>query len=103
DPIAGMGKSINKSVGGILGGFGNALDDGAPPPAAGKLTAEWIEYELRIPGQPSRKLRRQAFDLVGPAARAAGNEPVIGEAQKVTRGLSLLGTTEVLSVPCAIA
>ncbi len=72
---------------------------------AGLLTAEWIEYEIRSPGKSSRTIRRQVFDLLGPAARAEKNlpEPAIGKDQGLERGLNLLGETEFLLLPCQLS
>ncbi|HEY3249263.1 MAG TPA: hypothetical protein VGK88_13365 [bacterium] len=65
----------------------------------GRLTAEWIEYELRAPGAPPSVTRREIFDLLGPAARRQhGRIPAWGEAQKVAVGLTLLGETEILPI-----
>lgn len=72
------------------------------PSGKAQLTAEWIEYEIRVPGEKPRKIRRQIFDLVGPATRAAwkGKQnmptPKITDAQRMERGWALLGQTEVL-------
>jgi hypothetical protein len=67
NPVGGIGVS----AGGALGGFGGAFGGGGGGEAKKVLTAEWIEYELRLPGEKPRKIRRQIFDLVGPAARAS--------------------------------
>lgn len=67
-----------------------------------QLTAEWIEYEIRTPGEEARKIRREIFDLLGPAARAVAQEdgrvptPVLTEEQILGRGLAALGETEIL-------
>lgn len=72
------------------------------PSGKAQVTAEWIEYEIRVPGEKPRKIRRQIFDLVGPATRAAwkGKQnmptPKITDAQRMERGWALLGQTEVL-------
>jgi hypothetical protein len=72
------------------------------PEEAAHLTAEWIEYEIRAPGQPVRTIRRQIFDLLGPAARSIGKQPAfaITEAQRLERGLALLGESEILLLAC---
>jgi hypothetical protein len=94
-----------KSTGGAAGGASGVLDAReapAAPPGRGRLTAEWLEYEVRSPGQPPRQIRRQIFDLLGPAARAATPvaEPAIDARARLGRGLSLLGQTEVLPLVC---
>ena len=103
DPLAGLGAAVGGKLNGAFGGFGGALGGDEPAAPVGKLTAEWIEYEIRTPGYPIRKMRRQIFDLVGPAARPAAAEPSIGEPEQTIRGLSLLGGAEILLVPCHIA
>ncbi len=62
----------------------------------GELTAEWIEYEIRVPGKPASKVRRALFDLVGPAARKAGQPLVrpLTESDHLSRALGLLTSTE---------
>ena len=83
---------------------------GDPAPAAatatGQLTAEWLEYEIRTPGQPTQVLRRQIFDLLGPAARAAGSnipDPKINDVQRLARSFSLLGRVEILPLACQLS
>jgi len=76
------------------------------PTGPARLTAEWIEYEIRTPGREPQTIRRQIFDMIGPAARAAALEtasegqPVPGpqftEEQLLNRNLALLGQTEIL-------
>ena len=53
---------------GSLGGFS---DESTEPPASGRLTAEFLDYELLVPGQPPRNERRTLFDWVGPSVRVA--------------------------------
>ena len=67
------------------------------PAAAGVLTAQFVDYTLRVPVQPARTIRRTVFDAVGPAARAAGvtAPPQLTEAQKIDRALALLGQTQI--------
>ena len=49
-----------------------------------------------------RTIRRQIFDALGPAARATGKPaaPVLTEAQRLERGLALLGESEILLLAC---
>lgn len=49
-----------------------AMSGGAPR-AEGELTAEWLEYVLLVPGEEPKTVRRELFDLIGPAARQAGD------------------------------
>jgi hypothetical protein len=74
-------------------------------PKSRHLTAEWIEYEIRVPGKEPRKIRRQLFDLVGPAERAAGRPAsvAVDEARRLERGLALLGTSHILVTAAAFS
>jgi hypothetical protein len=98
-------ESEGGSSGGPPGGFGGGPGGGPEPPAketASVLTAEWIEYEILSPGRPLKKVRRELFDLFGPAGRAASAapRPDLGEAAKLKRSLALLGRTEIVPVVC---
>ena len=99
DAAGALGGAASKTFGGFGGGLGGGGDE---KPAGGVLTAEWIEYEVRVPGRPPLVLRREVFDLVGPAARAAGvtKEPALDDAVRLRRALRLLGQTQVLLQPC---
>jgi hypothetical protein len=92
-----------EGVTGAIGGIGNVPQK--QPEEAAQLTAEWIEYEMRAPGQPVRTIRRQIFDVLGPAARSTGKPPapVITEAQRLERGLALLGESEILLLACQLS
>lgn len=87
------GSGAGGMLGGLAGGLGSDEEKGS-----GCLTAEWIEYEIRAPGSETRKTRHEVFDLLGPAARAAGQPqaPDLSERQQFTRGLAMLATTETL-------
>jgi len=98
-----------KGGGGPLGGLGGGLmggvAGGSETQAADKksvLTAEWVEYEILSPGRPARKVRRELFDLVGPAVRAGSSapQPQVDDAARLTRSLALLGRTEILPLYC---
>jgi hypothetical protein len=62
------------------------------------LTAEWIEYELCSPGKPVRVVRREIFDLLGPAERARKHiaAPAMTDNDRMERCLKILGQTDVL-------
>ena len=101
-------KKAGKSAGGAAASAADLFGDPAPAAATatGQLTAEWLEYELRTPGQPTQVLRRQIFDLLGPAARAAGSnipDPKINDAQRLARSFSLLGRVEILPLTCQLS
>jgi hypothetical protein len=89
------------SSGGLLGGITSSLSGGASEEDAQKdsyLTGACIEYEIHVPGEPEQRIRRQVFDLVGPAARQENNliSPEIAEERRLGRALALLGSTEIL-------
>ena len=91
-------KTLQSPAGGPLDAFGGGGDATDEP--EGDLSAEWIEYEIRTPGQPTRSIRRDVFDLIGPAARSAPQvrKPDLAGPVKLDRALALLGETEILLV-----
>ena len=96
-------------------GLGAAIDDvfgsRAPRRAAGGarpgecLTAMWLEYQIDSPGEAPQAIRREVFDLLGPAARAAKSStaPTIDDAAKLTRGLAMMMTTDILPLGCELS
>lgn len=96
--------------GGSLGGLGGGIAAMAQRPSgttspASQLTAAWIEFELREPGEPRRVIRRAVFDLIGPAARAAGATArlPLSDSLRLTRSLALMVRTEILPVTARFA
>jgi hypothetical protein len=89
-------------TGGLMGAFGRS---GAKSGDRSKLTAEWIEFEIRSPGQPISKIRRFIFDLIGPAKRkfSAIDEPQFSDTQILKRNLLILGKTEILPLTCQLS
>lgn len=87
--VIGLGQGVGNMFGGGIGGS----EEQAP-----QLTAEWIEYEIQVPGQPDETVRRRVFDLVGPASRVEGTVQTIelSEVQVLERGLALMSETEIL-------
>ncbi len=104
--VSAMGEASAKglpaapNLGGFLGGGGAEADPGDT-----WLTAEWLDYVIHVPGRPDRRVRRQVFDLLGPAARAARRLPTgpLPESARVERGLSLIGDTAILALPCFLS
>ncbi len=83
-----------------MSGFGEAL--GGDAAAASSLTAEWIDYEIRVPGMPVQRLRRPVFDLLGSArraAKAAGFDANTNELL-IERYEALLSMTDILLQAC---
>ncbi|MEE8605816.1 MAG: hypothetical protein V3S65_10590 [Candidatus Aminicenantaceae bacterium] len=95
-------KPTKKSGGGLTGGFGNTFGGSSQSKQKEdtELTAEWIEYEIQSPGRPVRKIRREIFDLIGPAARKSKKyaNMEISEEQRMKRNLLILSQTEILPV-----
>lgn len=96
---------LGQSVGGMFGGFGGLgggggeakKDDAAKP----VLTAEWVEYVVHSPGRPDRAVRREVFDLIGPAQRQTPPAKLaLDDTQRTNRGLALTAQTDVLLLPC---
>lgn len=86
---------------GFMSGFGEALG-GDVAAAASIVTAEWIDYEIIVPGRPRQHVRRPIFDLLGPANRAAMPEGFDANTNDllVQRYEALLSMTEILLQPC---
>ena len=82
-------------TGGILGALGGK--EGEEKPGESFLTAEWVEYTIHVPDVPDRTIRRQTFDLIGPASRKKAGPfvPPISDSVRLERGLALLGEIEV--------
>ncbi|HUU22157.1 MAG TPA: hypothetical protein VM389_06430, partial [Phycisphaerae bacterium] len=101
DPAGKVGAPVR----GAFGDLSGALDEsGAQPQKQDQqLTAEWLEYEIRSPGRPIQTIRRQMFDLIGPAARAARQTPLPDGRATLQRALALLGHTRILLLPCQLS
>jgi hypothetical protein len=83
--------------GGFMSGFGEALGGGGET-ASSALTAEWLDYEIRVPGADIQRLRRPVFDLLGPAkreAKAADFDASTNE-RLVERYEAMLSATQIL-------
>ncbi|HSI35195.1 MAG TPA: hypothetical protein VK986_16570 [Tepidisphaeraceae bacterium] len=100
---------IGNAAGGIMGGFSGGLTgDTGQAAERGVLTGEFLEYEFRSPGRKPVTVRRTVYDAIGPAARVAKKVPatVTGkwtDAQKLDRGLTLLGRVEMLPLVCELS
>jgi hypothetical protein len=106
DATARLGMGMNKSAVSAI----DALDT---PPAtraasaapAGVFTAEWVEYTVHTPGIPDETIRRDVFDLIGPAARAAGvsERPATDELARANAALALRGRIDIVALPCQLS
>lgn len=81
-----------------LGGAMDALGGGEEtPPPGGELTAEWIEYEIRVPGKPPRTIRRDVFDVFDQQPRSGPiAKPTMDDRTRTERALKVLGTMSIL-------
>ena len=90
--------------GGAMGGFADAFSASLgikQQDANRQLSALWIEYEIRVPGEKPRTVRRNVFDLIGPAKRSSATTAIeMDESKRLTRGLAMLMRTEMLPVSC---
>lgn len=104
ETLSGIRKGDMSKLGGIqvAGGMDMALGGFSPEEAVPAATAEWIDYEIRVPGAPIQNLRRPVFDLLGPARRAAKVADFDGTAdlRKLERFDALWSQTNILLQPC---
>jgi hypothetical protein len=95
------------AFGGIAGGFNSTFAPPVQQRAASKstLSAVWLEYEFKAPGEEPRKIRRTVFDLVGPARRNEGapQQFALDDASRTVRDRAMMMRNEMLPVTCAIA
>ncbi|MGF1626741.1 MAG: hypothetical protein ACFCVH_17810 [Alphaproteobacteria bacterium] len=116
-----VGPEALQSLGidsGLFGDFaiqiGSVFDDGpAPEPATApdeatapvRVTAEWLEITIEVPGEPAVTHRRTVFDLLSPSARSAEPvpAPTIGPAERLQRALGLIREVDILVTGAAPA
>lgn len=77
------GDALPKRDGGAVDMFGGALGGGGETP--GQLTAEFIEYQIHVPGRPVRIERRTLFDWIGAERRAQSSAGNIGTVSAPSR------------------
>jgi hypothetical protein len=93
--------AAEETKGGVFGGLGSAMAGAlAGQSKPQELSAVWIEYEVRVPGQQPQIARRTVFDLLGAAARAAHARlpQPLDTNRKLARGLALMMRTEILPI-----
>ncbi|MGI6253953.1 MAG: hypothetical protein ACOYJV_10985 [Aminivibrio sp.] len=104
NPSPGL-PTTGKSLGSALGGFGAKLDSiggGKSSAGDGNFTALWIEYKIASPGRDEELIRREIFDLSGPARRLgirAPSEFRISEEDRLHRAAALLTATDITILP----
>jgi len=100
DPLNPQRDIAEAGGAGFMSGFGEALGGGEA--AASSMTAEWIGYEIHVPGESVQRLRRPVFDVLGPsnrAAKVAGFDTATNDLL-IERYEALLSTTDILLQPC---
>jgi hypothetical protein len=95
DPVGQLGG------GGLTGGMEDALGGGVGE-VESFASAEWIDYEVRVPGERNERLRRPIFDILGPAQRAKPEQgfEIGSDALKLERAEALWSRTDILLQPC---
>ena len=96
------GPLLPNPVGEVVGLLGGAEDRQTGGDGEGQLSAEWIDYEIHVPGQQARTVRRELFDEIGPGSRADANPQrhPLAESEVRDRAISLLSYTEILPIVC---
>lgn len=92
-------------AGGDLVASNSRVSEPQPARADGELTAEWIEYEIQVPGAPPETLRREVFDILGASARSSGTPAgfQLTPEKALARSMAMLTETELLVLPCELA
>ena len=104
------GTTAQRGGGGGVGGFGGAIGGGfgggfggGGGGSEGEFTALWLELEIRTPGRGVSIQRRAVFDILGPAARAAGVTEFTGDdTTRMLRAAALAGETQVALQPARL-
>jgi hypothetical protein len=82
------------AAGGLVDAFGGG--DATPT----RLTAEFLEYEILVPGRPARTERRALFDWVGPSARSAQSAESLAKLGSISaqQQIDLAQSTDILLI-----
>ncbi len=90
-------------MGGLAGSF-SATMDSRQGSSRSELSGVWLEYEFQVPGETPRTVRREVFDLIGPAARAESRPAgQMDDARRMKRALALTMRTELFLVNCRLS
>jgi hypothetical protein len=67
-------------------------------PAFTNVTAEWLEYEIAVPGEPPRTIRRELFDHIGYGPRQASppGQPHFGKTEQRRRVAGLVSGSHIV-------
>jgi hypothetical protein len=98
-------QRVGGGIGSGLGGAADVLSADSHQSKPTALSAEWIEYQLVAPGRQDRTIRREIFDLLGPAARPhpPAHPPQWTEPQRLDRALAIGGDVELLPLVCNLS
>ncbi len=74
-PLIGVGSQIVEGDQVMLSAGGGIIDvlGGGPGDPEGQTLAEWLEFDVDVPGQPTTSTSRLLFDRLTPAQRASGD------------------------------
>jgi hypothetical protein len=100
DPFSSQRAIAETGGTGFMVGFGEALGGGTASQSS--MTAEWLDFELHVPGSAPRTMRRPLFDVLGPENRAAqvsGFDAGTND-RLVKRYQALVGVYSILIQPC---
>jgi hypothetical protein len=101
-----LGDAVSKGFEGLFKGLpgGEPRKPKSPPapvtkqPAFANVTAEWLEYEIAVPGGPPRTIRRELFDRIGYGPRQASppSQPHFGKTEQRRRVAGLVSGSHVI-------
>lgn len=93
------GQPLAAAAAAAAASIGDAFSGGDVEPE-GQLTAAWLEFEIRAPGRPAVKVRRDLFDVFSQQARLreALPDPAFDATKRAARGLALATAMQLLPV-----
>ncbi len=98
DPLSSKSPAGPGTVADALAGSDSFGGDEDAPQSDSYFTAEWIEYEIRVPGERPSTTRRQVFDMLAGRSRNTRSisDPVPNHNRRLQRGLKLAGSIQTL-------
>ena len=105
EAVAVLGNNIKGLLSGPRGPQQTPDRKPAAEPERTQVTAEWIDYEIRTPGQPGRKIRRQISDLLTTTRRRERDYSSwrMNDQLLMERAAELLTQTEILPLVCQLS
>jgi hypothetical protein len=111
--VGGLGDAISKGFEGAFKGFpgGGPREPKSPPasvtkrPAFANVTAEWLEYEIAVPGEQLWTIRRELFDLIGygPRQSSPPSQPNVSKTEPRRRVAGLVSGSHVIVETAKVA